>query len=45
LSAIGQAFEVATEFRFDVGEALLNTKALQNAVGNLNSEVQTLHPV
>jgi hypothetical protein len=29
---IEQAFEVATEFRFDVGQALINTKALQGAV-------------
>lgn len=29
---IEQAFEVATEFRFDVGQALLSTKQLQDAV-------------
>ena len=33
---IEQAFDVATEFRFDVGEALLNTRALQGAVSDLS---------
>lgn len=34
---IEQAFEVATEFRFDIGSALVNTNALTNAVGNLST--------
>lgn len=33
---IEQAFEVATEFRFDVGTAILNTKSLTNAVDDLS---------
>ncbi len=34
---IEQLFEVATEFRFDVGQAMLNTQALQGAVDNLSA--------
>jgi hypothetical protein len=34
---IEQAFEVATEFRFDIGSALINTKALTGAVDNLSN--------
>ena len=33
-------FEVATEFRFDVGEALLNTRTLQGAVQDLSSSTE-----
>lgn len=34
---IEQLFEVATEFRFDVGQAVLNTQALQQAVDGVSS--------
>jgi len=34
---IEQAFDVAAEFKFDVGEALLNTKALTGAVDELSN--------
>lgn len=41
-----QAFEVATEFRFDVGQAMLNTKALKDSVDQIsnsaNSAMNTL---
>jgi hypothetical protein len=37
---IEQAFEVATEFRFDVGQALINTKSLQGAVDSLGQSTQ-----
>lgn len=33
---IEQAFEVATEFKFDIGQALLNTKTLQDAVSGVS---------
>lgn len=36
-----ESFAVATEFRFDVGEALLNTKALQGAVDNLSQSANS----
>ncbi len=36
-----QAFAVATEFRFDVGEALLNTQALQGAVDDLSKSANS----
>lgn len=34
---IEQLFEVATEFRFDVGQAVLNTQALQDSVNQLST--------
>lgn len=34
---IEQIFQVATEFRFDVGKAMLNTNALTDAVGELST--------
>jgi hypothetical protein len=34
---IEEAFEVATEFRFDVGQAMFNTQALSGEVGKLSS--------
>lgn len=37
---IEQAFAVATEFRFDVGQAILNTKSLQGAVDDLSNSSQ-----
>lgn len=33
---IEQAFEVATEFKFDVGQALISTKGLQDAVDDVS---------
>lgn len=38
---IEQAFEVAAEFRFDVGQAIVNTKALQNAVDDVSKSAGT----
>ncbi len=35
-----EAFEVATEFRFDVGHAVLGTQQLQGAVDSLDKSVQ-----
>lgn len=37
---IEQAFEVATEFRFDIGQAMLNTQALQGAVDGVATSAQ-----
>jgi hypothetical protein len=38
---IEQLFEVATEFRFDVGQALVNTDALKGAVDDLSSSANS----
>jgi hypothetical protein len=38
---IEQLFEVATEFRFDVGQALVNTQALQKSVDGLAQSTNT----
>lgn len=38
---VEELFEVATEFRFDVGEAILNTNKLQGAVDGLDRTVNT----
>ena len=36
---IGQIFQVATEFRFEIGSAVLGTKALQGHVDKLSGAV------
>jgi len=38
---IEKLFEVATEFRFDVGSALINTKSLQGAVDDLSKSTDS----
>lgn len=38
---IEQAFEVATEFRFDVGQAILNTDSLRKSVDELSSSADS----